>query len=66
VASGAGTGTVTLIQRFGSALNLNAHLHMLFLDGSYRIDDNNVRFHRTRRASNADLNQLLDTLSAPA
>ena len=27
------TGAVTLIQRFGSALNLNLHFHMLFLDG---------------------------------
>jgi ribosomal protein S27E len=26
------TGAVTLIQRFGSALNLNIHFHMLFLD----------------------------------
>ncbi|GHL51090.1 hypothetical protein ECZU29_59400 [Escherichia coli] len=26
---------VTLIQRFGSALNLNVHFHMLFLDGVY-------------------------------
>jgi len=25
---------VTLIQRFGSALNLNVHLHMLVLDGA--------------------------------
>jgi len=33
-ASGA-TGAVTLVQRFGSALNLNAHFHMLFLDGVY-------------------------------
>src|SRR5206468_4536037 len=32
------TGAVTLIQRFGSALNLNIHFHMLFLDGVY-IDD---------------------------
>ena len=29
------TGAVTLIQRFGSALNLNIHYHMLFLDGVY-------------------------------
>jgi ribosomal protein S27E len=29
------TGVVTLIQRFGSALNLNIHFHMLFLDGVY-------------------------------
>ncbi|EFF6607631.1 transposase, partial [Escherichia coli] len=26
-------GAVTLIQRFGSALNLNVHFHMLWLDG---------------------------------
>ena len=26
---------VTLIQRFGSALNPNVHFHMLFLDGVY-------------------------------
>jgi len=30
----AGAGAVTVIQRFGSALNLNRHLHMLFLDGA--------------------------------
>jgi hypothetical protein len=34
VGSGARTGAVTLIQRFGSALNPNIHLHMLFLDGA--------------------------------
>ena len=28
-------GAVTLIQRFGSALNLNVRFHLLFLDGSY-------------------------------
>ena len=27
------TGAVTLIQPFGSALNLNFHFHILFLDG---------------------------------
>lgn len=35
VKSGAQTGAVTLIQRFGSALNLNLHYHMLYLDGVY-------------------------------
>ena len=34
----AATGAVTLIQRFGSALNLNIHFHMLFLDGVYVQD----------------------------
>jgi hypothetical protein len=28
------TGAVTLIQRFGSALNLNIHFHMFFLEGA--------------------------------
>jgi hypothetical protein len=32
------TGAVTLIQRFGSALNLNVHFHMIFVDGVYRTD----------------------------
>lgn len=30
---------MTLIQRFGSALNLNVHFHMLLLDGVYEIDE---------------------------
>ena len=32
-AATAQTGAVTLVQRFGSALNLNIHFHRLFLDG---------------------------------
>ena len=28
-------GAVTLVQRFGSSLNLNVHFHMIFLDGVY-------------------------------
>ena len=31
-------GAVTLIQRFGSAANLDIHLHYLVLDGVYRSD----------------------------
>jgi hypothetical protein len=34
----ADSGAVTLIQRFGSAANLNIHLHCLVLDGVYRCD----------------------------
>jgi hypothetical protein len=30
------TDAITLIQRFGSAANLNIHLHCLVLDGVYR------------------------------
>jgi len=34
-ASDTHTGSVSAIQRFGSALNLNPHFHVLFLDGAY-------------------------------
>jgi len=27
------------VQRFGSALNLGVHFHMLFLDGAYGMGD---------------------------
>jgi len=43
------TGAVTLIQRFGSALNLNIHIHMLFLDGVFTtIKHNQSCFVRTK------------------
>ncbi len=35
-------GAVTLIQRFGSAANLNIHLHGLLLDGAYRCGADGV------------------------
>ena len=36
-------GAVTLIQRFGSALNLNMHCHRLFLDGVYSPTESGPR-----------------------
>lgn len=63
MASGAHTGAVTLIQRFGSALNLNVHLHMLFLDGAYTFRGKRANFHRARRPTSEELRRLLDTLS---
>lgn len=62
VTSGARTGAVTLIQRFGSALNLNPHFHMLFLDGAYSFDDAKAGFHRARRLTRHDLVKLLHRL----
>ena len=63
VASGARTGAVTLIQRFGSALNLNMHLHQLFLDGAYRFAGGKASFYRARRSTRDELAKLLDALS---
>ena len=60
--SGARTGAVTLIQRFGSALNLNVHLHMLILDGVYTPTRDRPRFHRVSAPSAAHLRKLLDRI----
>jgi hypothetical protein len=59
---GARTGIVTLIQRFGSALNLNVHLHMLVLDGVYTWEHGRPRFHRVGAPNRKCLERLLDRL----
>jgi len=57
------TGAVTLIQRFGSALNLNIHFHMLLLDGVYAIDNyGKMRFHRTQAPELKELTQFVHTI----
>jgi len=54
------TGAVTLIQRFGSALNLNIHFHILFLDGVYVYRDNRPpRFQRVKAPDKSELEDLL-------
>ncbi|MEL0019120.1 MAG: transposase [Rickettsiales bacterium] len=60
--AGARTGVVTLIQRFGSALNLNVHLHMLILDGVYTLERNGPRFHRVGAPDARSLERLLNRL----
>lgn len=57
VASGATTGAVTLIQRFGSALNLNVHLHMLFVDGAYAFRGRGRRQPQDRLWPNWEIEQ---------
>ncbi len=44
-AHGARGGAITFIQRFGSAANLNVHLHMLIPDGGYIFHLGKPRFH---------------------
>jgi hypothetical protein len=46
--SAADTGAVTLIQRFGSAANLNIHPHCLVLEGVYRRTEDEPIFEETR------------------
>jgi ribosomal protein S27E len=58
------TGAVTLIQRFGSALNLNIHFHMLFLDGVYVYQPNRAaRFRWVKSPSSAALTRLTHTIA---
>lgn len=62
--SEAHTGAVTLIQRFGSALNLNVHFHMLFIDGVYRTkSDGALRFYHLNAPTSQELNALVLKIS---
>jgi hypothetical protein len=59
----ADSGAVTLIQRFGSAANLNIHLHCLVLDGVYRRGSDGepvfVEVRRLREALQAVLQRII-------
>jgi hypothetical protein len=57
------TGAVTLIQRFGSALNLNIHYHMLFLDGVYIDRPDGARLRWVKAPTTHELTQLAHTIA---
>jgi hypothetical protein len=58
-------GAVTLIQRFGSAANLNIHLHCLVLDGVYRCGADGVPgFIEAGAPTDEELHALLRTVIA--
>jgi hypothetical protein len=48
-----------LIQRFGSAANLNIHLHGLVLDGIYRNSEGVAVFHEVAAPTIEELQALL-------
>lgn len=57
-------GAVTLIQRFSSAINLNVHFEMLFLDGAYAKNNyGKAIFQRTNSPTQEELAQLVHTIS---
>jgi hypothetical protein len=60
----AASGAITLIQRFGSAANLNTHLHALVLDGVYQTGEaeGTPLFIEAAAPSNAQLQTLLDKI----
>jgi hypothetical protein len=57
------TGAVTLIQRFGSALNLNIHFHLLVLDGAYLVGTEPPVFRRIAPPSFAQLQAIVERLA---
>jgi Transposase zinc-binding domain/Putative transposase len=59
-------GSVTFMQRFGSALNLNLHFHCVFLEGVYldRTDqDLKPRFLTVEPPSDADVADVMQKIS---
>ena len=59
-------GAVTQIQRFGSAINLNLHLHSLVLDGVYTEVEGRARFRRLPPPTQRDIEKLCATIARRA
>ena len=57
-------GAVVFIQRFGDALNLNVHFHMLAFDGVYAEDEDGfIRFHVVGPPSDAEVLRLVERIA---
>lgn len=56
-------GSVTLVQRFGSALNLNVHFHILFVDGGYKIEGEEKVFYKLPKPSDDDIKDMVKKIS---
>jgi hypothetical protein len=59
------SGAVTLIQRFGGALNLNIHFHMLLMDGVYFESRPGITpgFRQVKAPTGDELTQLTHTIA---
>ena len=57
------TGAVTFIQRFGSALHFNIHLHMIFVDRVCTFEQERPRFHHGSTLTPPELQRLLRTIT---
>jgi hypothetical protein len=61
---GGQTGSVTVVQRFGSALRLNVHFHILVVDGCYSEGaDGQLTFRRAYKPTTADVQELVMLIS---
>jgi hypothetical protein len=58
-------GMVTFVQRFGSACNLNIHLHVLAIDGVFQEKTTGrVKFYHAKAPSNDDVAVLVREISS--
>ena len=58
------SGSITFVQRFGSALNLNIHYHMLQIEGVYEPKSTGKPKYRKRRPpTNQDIETLVTVIS---
>jgi len=69
-AGGAGSGkkpkcgAVTFIQRFGDALNINVHFHLLAMDGVYAEDDKGrISFHSVSPPSDKEVVRVAERIA---
>jgi hypothetical protein len=57
-------GTVTIVQRFGGALNTNIHFHAFVLDGVFSKEGDALRFHPCPCLDAGDVADVLATVEA--
>ena len=60
------TRSITVVQRFGSALNLNLHFHILCLDGVYVRQGEGLRFLRDHPVTTEEVAGLVVELATRA
>ena len=58
------SGAVTIVQRFGGALNTNIHFHALVLDGVFAQEGDVLRFHRGPALDATAVDEVLATVEA--
>ena len=56
------TRAITFVQRFGSALNLNVHFHMVVPDGAFVREGSAVRFVPLPRLTADELGKVLERI----
>ena len=60
--AGGRCGSVTFVQRFGSSINLNPHIHVLMLDGVYVLGDDGLpTFVPAPPLTDDDVRQIVET-----